>query len=195
MYQVARGSAPPRAEHGAEGTLPASLTIIEGIMFMRHRRSGLPAVAACLPLLLTAARAPAVPTIRIAPGIDMPMVVVGTGSGQKGEVADAVSLWLGPAGGTGIDTAYGCAAARSPPAASPTQPFPVHVPVKHAGTAVGGVKVPCGAAGTMTKMAWPQGSPRPAPRGQVSPPPRRPPACVPFLGAPSSDRPGCRRVP
>ena len=40
------------------------------------------------------------------PGVEMPMVVMGTGSGQKGEVDNATSLWLGRAGGIGIDTAY-----------------------------------------------------------------------------------------
>jgi diketogulonate reductase-like aldo/keto reductase len=49
----------------------------------------------------------AIPKIAIAPGVQMPMLVMGTGSGQKGDVANATQLWLGAAGGIGIDTAYG----------------------------------------------------------------------------------------
>ena len=37
--------------------------------------------------------------------VSLPMVVMGTGSGQKGEVDNATKLWLGSAGGRGIDTA------------------------------------------------------------------------------------------
>ena len=47
------------------------------------------------------------PTIQIAPGVRMPFVVLGTGSGQKGSVENATALWLRQAGGVGIDTAYG----------------------------------------------------------------------------------------
>lgn len=39
-------------------------------------------------------------------GVYMPMVALGTGSGQKGAVVDAVKLWLASAGGSAIDTAY-----------------------------------------------------------------------------------------
>lgn len=48
-----------------------------------------------------------VPTVTINPGLEMPMVVMGTGSGQKGDVENATATWLAQAGGTGIDTAYG----------------------------------------------------------------------------------------
>ena len=41
------------------------------------------------------------------PFVEMPMVVLGTGSGQKGDVENATATWLAQAGGTGIDTAYG----------------------------------------------------------------------------------------
>ena len=34
------------------------------------------------------------------------MVVLGTGSGQHGDVANATATWIGEAGGAGIDTAY-----------------------------------------------------------------------------------------
>lgn len=51
-----------------------------------------------------AAVAPHVPQITVAPGVDLPMVALGTGSGQKGNVSDAVQLWLG-LGGVAIDTA------------------------------------------------------------------------------------------
>ena len=52
-----------------------------------------------------------VPTVKLtsdgAPGgVDLPMVAMGTGSGQKGEVATATKLWLAKAGGTAIDTAF-----------------------------------------------------------------------------------------
>merc|ERR1719453_431096 len=42
--------------------------------------------------------------IEIAPGVLLPYVNLGTGSGQKGNVSDAVRLWF-EAGGVGIDTA------------------------------------------------------------------------------------------
>jgi rhodanese-related sulfurtransferase len=48
-----------------------------------------------------------VPTVAISPGLEMPMIVMGTGSGQKGDVENATATWLAQAGGTGIDTAYG----------------------------------------------------------------------------------------
>ena len=52
--------------------------------------------------LLTSALAPA-PAIEIAPGVDMPYVSLGFGSGQKGDVVSATELWVN-AGGVGIDT-------------------------------------------------------------------------------------------
>jgi hypothetical protein len=39
-------------------------------------------------------------------GVLMPMIALGTGSGQKGAVANATKLWLASAGGSAIDTAY-----------------------------------------------------------------------------------------
>ena len=45
------------------------------------------------------------PSVPIAPGINLPMVSLGTGSGQHGDVANATALWI-QAGGIGIDTAY-----------------------------------------------------------------------------------------
>jgi hypothetical protein len=51
-----------------------------------------------------AAKSPG-PTIPIAPGVDLPVVSLGTGSGQHGQVANATYLWL-TSGGVGIDTAY-----------------------------------------------------------------------------------------
>jgi hypothetical protein len=39
-------------------------------------------------------------------GVNLPMVVLGTGSGQHGDVANATTTWIAEAGGTGIDTAY-----------------------------------------------------------------------------------------
>ena len=47
-----------------------------------------------------AAVAPHVPQITVAPGVDLPMVALGTGSGQKGNVSDAVQLWLKALGTT-----------------------------------------------------------------------------------------------
>ena len=41
----------------------------------------------------------------IAPGVNLPMVSLGCGSGQKGDVVNATKLWI-QAGGTGFDTAY-----------------------------------------------------------------------------------------
>ena len=38
----------------------------------------------------------------------LPYVALGTGSGQKGDVANAVSLWLDKTAGVAIDTAYDC---------------------------------------------------------------------------------------
>jgi diketogulonate reductase-like aldo/keto reductase len=46
-----------------------------------------------------------IPNIPIGPNINLPMVSLGTGSGQKGNVTQATLLWL-EAGGTGFDTAY-----------------------------------------------------------------------------------------
>jgi diketogulonate reductase-like aldo/keto reductase len=57
-------------------------------------------------LLATAAPAAPAPTATIAPGVELPLVVIGTGSGQLGNVSDAVRLWLASSGGgVGIDTA------------------------------------------------------------------------------------------
>ena len=58
-------------------------------------------------LLLTALSTgnASIPSTQIAPGIHLPMVSLGTGSGQKGNVTDATLLWL-QAGGTAFDTAY-----------------------------------------------------------------------------------------
>jgi len=51
--------------------------------------------------------AAAAPSVEIAPGVRMPMVALGTGSGQKGNVSDAVATWLDPqVGGVAIDTAH-----------------------------------------------------------------------------------------
>lgn len=48
------------------------------------------------------------PTVPLASGAALPMVVLGTGSGQKGNVTDAVRLWLGETAGVGLDCAYDC---------------------------------------------------------------------------------------
>ena len=48
-----------------------------------------------------------IPSVTVQPGLDVPMIVMGTGSGQKGDVEDAATKWWSQAGGTGIDTAYG----------------------------------------------------------------------------------------
>jgi len=48
---------------------------------------------------------PPAPTILIAPEVQLPMVVLGTGSGQKGNVSQVTQLWLGKTSGVGIDTA------------------------------------------------------------------------------------------
>lgn len=45
------------------------------------------------------------PTVPIAPGVSLPLVSLGTGSGQHADVASAVALWL-QLGGRAIDTAY-----------------------------------------------------------------------------------------
>lgn len=48
-----------------------------------------------------------VPTVKLtSQGLQMPLIAMGTGSGQKGEVAAATKLWLAQAGGTAIDTAF-----------------------------------------------------------------------------------------
>mmetsp|Transcript_15439 Transcript_15439/g.30358 ORF Transcript_15439/g.30358 Transcript_15439/m.30358 type:complete len:295 (+) Transcript_15439:33-917(+) len=49
---------------------------------------------------------PPAPTVTIAPGVELPLVVLGTGSGQKGNVTLATQLWLQSTNGVGIDTAY-----------------------------------------------------------------------------------------
>ncbi|KAJ1448479.1 NADP-dependent oxidoreductase domain-containing protein [Pelagophyceae sp. CCMP2097] len=70
-----------------------------------------------------AAAAGVAPTVTVSPGVELPMVALGTGSGQHGDVSTATALWLGQAGGVAIDTAFvygdeaaiaqGVAAARS----------------------------------------------------------------------------------
>lgn len=65
-------------------------------------------MVAALPLALAAAVEPA-PTLTIAPGLELPYVSLGTGSGQKGDVENATAIWLGPGldgAGVAIDTAY-----------------------------------------------------------------------------------------
>ena len=57
--------------------------------------------------LLLAAPACAVspaPTVEIAPGVMLPYVAMGTGSGQHGNVSNATALWLGSSAGVAIDT-------------------------------------------------------------------------------------------
>lgn len=49
--------------------------------------------------------AAAIPTVTLSGNVNMPMVALGTGSGQKGNVTDATMLWL-QAGGMAIDSAY-----------------------------------------------------------------------------------------
>lgn len=63
-------------------------------------------VATAESLAVAGVTAGTAPSIVIAPGVGMPMVVLGTGSGQKGVVEKATDLWLREAGGVGIDTAY-----------------------------------------------------------------------------------------
>jgi len=46
-----------------------------------------------------------IPTVTLAPGTNLPMVSLGTGSGQKGDVANATETWI-RVGGVAIDTAY-----------------------------------------------------------------------------------------
>eukprot|EP01065_Artemidia_motanka_P044280 TRINITY_DN627_c0_g1_i5.p1 TRINITY_DN627_c0_g1~~TRINITY_DN627_c0_g1_i5.p1 ORF type:complete len:314 (+),score=108.03 TRINITY_DN627_c0_g1_i5:75-944(+) len=55
--------------------------------------------------VIGSAIAASVPTITIAPGVNLPVIALGTGSGQKGDVVNATQLWL-KAGGTAFDTAY-----------------------------------------------------------------------------------------
>ena len=44
------------------------------------------------------------PTVALSPTVVLPMVALGTGSGQKGDVANATALWLGATAGIAIDT-------------------------------------------------------------------------------------------
>ena len=44
------------------------------------------------------------PTVEIAPGVMLPYVAMGTGSGQHGNVSNATALWLGSSAGVAIDT-------------------------------------------------------------------------------------------
>lgn len=55
--------------------------------------------------VLAVVGAAAIPTVTLSGNVNMPMVALGTGSGQKGNVTDAVMLWL-QSGGMAIDTAY-----------------------------------------------------------------------------------------
>lgn len=70
---------------------------------------GVPLLMASLLLLSPAGGAVSVapaPTLTIAPGVELPQVVLGTGSGQKGNVSAATALWLSGTAGVGIDTAF-----------------------------------------------------------------------------------------
>jgi len=62
-------------------------------------------IVAAAAAAVVVAGTPTGPSVPIAPGVDLPYVSLGTGSGQKGDVAKATFLWL-HAGGIGIDTAY-----------------------------------------------------------------------------------------
>lgn len=55
--------------------------------------------------IAAAVTAAAIPTVTIAPGVSLPLISLGTGSGQHGDVANATATWLG-LGGTAVDTAY-----------------------------------------------------------------------------------------
>jgi 2,5-diketo-D-gluconate reductase A len=63
------------------------------------------AAAAGSSVSVSSSLATVIPSVTIAPGVDLPMVSLGTGSGQHGDVANATYLWI-KAGGTAIDTAY-----------------------------------------------------------------------------------------
>ena len=57
-------------------------------------------------LAIAVSAAGVIPTVPIGPaGLPMPLVSLGTGSGQHGDVANATATWL-QVGGSGIDTAY-----------------------------------------------------------------------------------------
>lgn len=56
-----------------------------------------------LPML--AFSAASIPSVQISAGVHLPLVSLGTGSGQHGRVANATASWL-LEGGTAIDTAY-----------------------------------------------------------------------------------------
>ena len=60
--------------------------------------------ALCVVFALASA-SPSAPTVPVAPGVNMPFISLGTGSGQKGDVVNATALWV-QAGGGGIDTAF-----------------------------------------------------------------------------------------
>jgi len=55
--------------------------------------------------LFSLTAAASIPSVTLEGNVVLPMVALGTGSGQKGNVTDATILWL-QAGGTAIDTAY-----------------------------------------------------------------------------------------
>ena len=56
-------------------------------------------------LLLSLTAAATIPSVPVAPGVSLPLVSLGTGSGQHADVAAATKTWLG-VGGRAIDTAY-----------------------------------------------------------------------------------------
>eukprot|EP00930_Biecheleria_cincta_P059759 TRINITY_DN45481_c0_g1_i1.p1 TRINITY_DN45481_c0_g1~~TRINITY_DN45481_c0_g1_i1.p1 ORF type:complete len:308 (-),score=41.15 TRINITY_DN45481_c0_g1_i1:79-1002(-) len=63
-----------------------------------------PTFVAALCLLHPVIALTAGPVVPIAPGVVMPLVSLGTGSGQKGDVVNATATWI-KIGGVGIDTA------------------------------------------------------------------------------------------
>lgn len=55
-------------------------------------------------LLSVAVAVDPAPTKTIGPGVDLPYVAMGTGSGQHGSVKNATALWLGSSAGVAIDS-------------------------------------------------------------------------------------------
>ena len=55
-------------------------------------------------LLAVACAVTPAPTVDIAPGVALPFVALGTGSGQHGNVANATALWLKSSAGVAIDS-------------------------------------------------------------------------------------------
>eukprot|EP01047_Picozoa_sp_COSAG01_P037191 COSAG01_NODE_2942_length_6815_cov_103.694312_1_plen_225_part_00 len=98
--RIARGARRRRSGSSAAAASMVQQTALTAVLCLSW------AATAAAAATTAAAAAAAVPSVEIAPGVRLPFVALGTGSGQKGDVERATQLWLGQGGGVAIDTAF-----------------------------------------------------------------------------------------